>query len=53
MIDDGSYLFSSFLTIKHNSIKYIQYAVKRYYLHNESGYGIYVHNKNVVLGHDI
>ena len=31
-------------TIKHNSIKCIKHAVKRYYVHNKSG--IYVHNTN-------
>ena len=40
-------------TIKHNSIKYIKNAVKRYYVQNKSGNEIYVHNKNVVLGYDI
>ena len=37
-------------TIKHNSIKCIKHAVKRYYVHNKSGNGIYVHNKTRYWG---
>ena len=37
-------------TIKHNSIKCIKHVVKRYYVHNKSGNGIYVHNKTWYWG---
>ena len=41
------------IRIEHNSMKRIKHAVKRYFVHNKIGNGIYLHNKNVIMRYDI